>query len=134
MYRSIIPAGYLIAGIMNIGGILLFSQFFTSTALNQADPVVMSNFGLLMIMVWGLAYIAASGFALQMRWLALVFALEKLIYVGVWLRWLNQKSDTLAAIYQEDFLAGVFYSVYGINDFVFMVFFVFVFFRAREFG
>ena len=37
---------------MNIGGAILFSKGFTNKAINQADPVVMSNFGLIMIK-WG---------------------------------------------------------------------------------
>ena len=45
---------------MNIGGVLLISRAFTNTAINTADSVVMSNFGLLMIEVWGLAYLGAA--------------------------------------------------------------------------
>ena len=48
--------GFIAAGLMNIGSVLLFSRGFTNSAINTADPVVMSNFGLLMIVVWGLAY------------------------------------------------------------------------------
>lgn len=40
---------------MNIGGVLLFSQVFTNDAITEANPVVMSDFGPLMIAVWGLA-------------------------------------------------------------------------------
>ena len=45
---------------MNIGGVLLISRAFTNTAINYADPVVMSNLGLLMVAVWGLAYFGAA--------------------------------------------------------------------------
>ena len=69
---------------MNIGGVLLFSRAFTNDAINQADPVVMSNFGLLMIMVWGLAYLGAAFIKGSIRWLAAEFAVEKLMYVVVW--------------------------------------------------
>ncbi len=55
-----IPHGFIAAGMMNIGGVLLFSRAFTNQAINQADPVVMSNFGLLMIIIWGLAYISVA--------------------------------------------------------------------------
>jgi len=38
--------GFIAAALMNIGGVLLFSRAFTNNAINQADPVVMSDFGL----------------------------------------------------------------------------------------
>lgn len=110
---------------MNIGGVLLFSRAFTNTALNNADPVVMSNFGLLMIAVWGLAYMAAATIPSNLKWLAGAFALEKLVYVVVWVMWLSQNS--LAQLYAIDSFAGAFFSIYGLNDFVFMLFFARVF-------
>ena len=67
---------------MNIGGMLLFSRGFTNSALNTADPVVMSNFGLLMIVVWGLAYWGAAVIDTNIKWLAGALALEKLVYRG----------------------------------------------------
>lgn len=55
-----IKLGFIAAAIMNIGGVLIFSRCFTNSVINEMDPVVMSNFGLLMIMVWGLAYLGAA--------------------------------------------------------------------------
>ena len=124
-----IRAGLLAAGAMNIGGVLVFSRFFTNHAINTADPVVMSNFGLLMIAIWGLAYIGAATVASNIRWLVGVFAVEKLVYVIVWLNWIS--ANSLAKLYAEDLFAGVFYSIYGLNDFVFMVFFAWVFFSQQ---
>ena len=60
MNKTLMKKGFIAAGLMNIGGVLLFSRAFTNSAINIADPVVMSNFGLLMIVVWGLAYIGAA--------------------------------------------------------------------------
>ena len=117
--------GFIAAGLMNIGGVLLFSRAFTNTALNSADPVVMSNFGLLMIAVWGLTYMAAATIPSNLKWLAGAFALEKLVYVVVWVMWLSQNS--LAQLYAIDSFAGAFFSIYGLNDFVFMLFFARVF-------
>jgi len=48
------------AALMNIGGVVLFSRAFSNVAINEADPVVMSNFGLMMITVWGFAYLGAA--------------------------------------------------------------------------
>lgn len=110
---------------MNIGGVLIFSRGFTNSAINNADPVVMSNFGLLMIVVWGLAYLGAAATTSNTKWLAGAFALEKLVYVVVWFKWLSENS--LAQLYEKDLFAGAFFSIYGPNDFVFMLFFACVF-------
>lgn len=117
---------------MNIGGVLLFSRAFTNVAINNADPVVMSNFGLLMIVVWGMAYLGAATISSNIKWLVGAFALEKLVYVVVWSMWLSKNS--LAELYSTDVFAGIYYSIYGINDFVFMLFFawVFLFLRLKE--
>ena len=123
MNPKLIKYGFILAAIMNFS-VLIFSRGFTNTAINQADPVVMSNFGLLMIVVWGLAYLAAST-AANIKWIALVFAIEKLIYGAVWINWLT--ANSLEAVYSADLMAGLFYSIYGLNDLAFMLFFAWVF-------
>ncbi len=125
MNKTLIRNGFIAAGLMNIAGVLLFSRAFTNIAINSADPVVMSNFGLLMILVWGLAYLGAAAIAANIKWLAGAFALEKLVYVVVWIRWLSENS--LEELYSKDLFAGVYFSIYGANDFVFMLFFACVF-------
>jgi hypothetical protein len=42
--------------------------------------------------------------------------------IGYWML-----TNNLADVYAQDLMAGVFYSIYGINDWVFFAFFVFVF-------
>lgn len=125
MNRALIRNGLIAAGLMNIGGVLLFSRAFTNHSINNADPVVMSNFGLLMIVVWGLAYLGAAAVTTSIHWLAGAFAVEKLVYGVVWIRWLSE--NNLADLYSKDFFAGAFFSIYGANDLVFMVFFAWVF-------
>ena len=101
----------------------MLSRFFTNGVINQADPVVMSNFGLLMIVVWGLVFLAASYLRGPSAYLLMcAFAVEKLVYVTVWLCWLS--GHHLAVVYSQDFFAGVFYTIYGANDLVFLLFFV----------
>ena len=129
MNHKLIKNGFIAAGVMNIGGVLLFSRAFTNTAINTADPVVMSNFGLVMIAVWGLAYLGAAAINANIKWLAGAFALEKLVYVVVWAMWLSKNS--LPELYAKDVFAGAFFSIYGLNDFVFMVFFAWVFLSQR---
>ena len=131
MNRKLINTGLIAAGLMNVGGVLLFSRAFTNSAINNADPVVMSNFGLLMIVVWGFAYLSSATISSNIRWLAGAFAIEKLVYVVVWIKWLL--ANSLTELYSRDVFAGVFYSIYGANDFVFMIFFACVFlFKSPE--
>ena len=132
MNGNFVKTGLVAAGLMNIGGVLVFSRAFTNPAINNADPVVMSNFGLLMIVVWGLAYLGAATIRSDIKWLMAAFAFEKLVYVVVWAKWLS--GNSLKQLYANDFFAGVFYSIYGLNDFVFMVFFAWVFLLRRPKG
>lgn len=120
-----VKLGFIAAAMMNIGGVLIFSRAFTNSVINEFDPVVMSNFGLLMIVVWGLAYLGAASITSGVKWLAGAFAIEKLVYVVAWLLWFEDHS--LGAVYEQDLFAGIFYSIYGLNDFVFMLFFAWVF-------
>jgi hypothetical protein len=121
--------GLVAAGVSNIAGVLICSRFFTNSAINEADPVVMSDFGLLMIVIWGLAYIAAATIRSNIMWLAAAFAIEKLVYGLAWLNWLSDHD--LAPLYANDFLAGLFFSIYGLNDFAFMLFFLWLFVSER---
>lgn len=133
MSRTLVRNGFITAGVMNIAGVLLFTRLFTNIAINEADPVVMSNFGLVMIAVWGLAYLGIAAIGANVKWLAAAFAFEKLVYVLAWAMWHSKNS--VSALFTTDLFAGVFYSIYGLNDFFFMLFFVWVFYaqsRLRE--
>ncbi|MCP4438874.1 MAG: hypothetical protein GY810_08005 [Aureispira sp.] len=129
MNNGLISKGFLAAGAANILGVLLFSKAFTNEVLNQADPVVMSNFGLVMIIVWGLAYIAVAQSYDKVRWLSAVFALEKLVYVVMWVLWMS--NNDIGALYNQDLFAGIFYTIYGINDITFLLFFVWAFWSSK---
>ena len=125
MNQTKIKSILLAAGAMNIGAVLLFSRFFTNSVINEADPVVMSNFGLVMIVVWGFAYLGAATVNDNIKYLAGAFALEKLVYVVVWVHWIS--TNALAPVYEADLMAGVFFTIYGINDFAFMILFFMIF-------
>lgn len=127
--KKLLQNGLIAAAVMNIGGVLIFSRAFTNVAINNADPVVMSNFGLVMIVVWGLAYLGAAAIDSNIKWLVSAFAIEKLVYVVVWVIWHSENS--LTQLYATDVFAGIFYSIYGINDFLFMLFFARVFLLQR---
>ena len=120
-----ITLGFIAAGLMNIIAILIFSKIFTNDVIPETDPVVMSHFGMLLIMVWGLAYISVSKSYKSVKWLVLVFAIEKLIYGIAWILWLSKNS--ISEVYGQDIFAGVFFSIYGFNDLLFCLFFGYVF-------
>jgi len=124
--NKLIPYGFIIAGLMN-SSVLFSSRFFTNETINEFDPSVMSNFGLLMILIWGIAYVSVAFSYEKVKWLVGVFAIEKLIYGLVWLNWMQ--NNNLADVYAEDTMTGSFYASYGINDWVFFVFFSLVFVR-----
>lgn len=132
MNKNFVKIGLIAAGLMNIGGVLLFSRAFTNVAINAADPIVMSNFGLLMIAVWGLAYLGAAAVGSNIKWLVGAFALEKLVYVVVWVIW--HSANSVGQLFSKDAFAGVFFGIYGINDFVFMLFFAWVFLSRSKVG
>jgi hypothetical protein len=125
--KNTITKGFILAGLMNVTGALLLSRFFTNETIPAFDPVVMSNFGLLMIVIWGLAYIAVAKNYDKVKWLVAVFAVEKLIYGIAWIKWLS--NNNLSEVFEKDTMAGVFYSIYGANDWAFFLFFLLVFIR-----
>ena len=122
-----ITKGFIAAGVFNMS-VLFFSRLFTNSILTAADPGVMSNFGLLMIVLWGLAYVSAAHNHQHLKWLALVFAVEKLIYGLNWTKWMLENS--VSEVYEQDAMAGVFYTIYGVNDWLFCIFFLAVFIRS----
>jgi len=126
---EIIKKGFIIAGIMNITGPLIFSRFLTNETIPKIDDV-MSNFGLIQIVVWGLIYIAMSQNYEQLKWLIGVFVIEKLIYSVNWTSWMMNNS--LTSVYEKDTMAGIFYTIYGINDWFFFLFFSAVFFKLLK--
>ena len=123
---------FLFAGLSNILGVLIFSKFFTNEVMMEAQPMVMGHFGLIAIMLWGLAYIAVGQNYAYVPWLIAVFVIEKLVYVLVWLNWLF--SNSLNSLYDQDIFAGLFFSIYGLNDLLFGLFFGYVFLKVRRSG
>lgn len=111
---------------------LIATLGFTSPVAAQHYPSVFSDFGMVAIMLWGLAYIAVSGSYKAVPWLVAVFAIEKAVYGLTWLVWMNASGGLLGAIYGQSFAAGLFYTVYGANDLAFGVFFAWVFLRVRD--
>lgn len=117
----------MLSGLSNIVAVLILSRFFTNEFIPKYDNVVMSNFGLIMIVIWGFAYLSVAKDYAKVKWLVAVFAVEKLIYSIIWINW-RLKHDVLL-IFDEDIMAGIFYAIYGINDILFFFFFTYVFLK-----
>lgn len=133
MKPSMLSAGFVAGGLANVIGVLTVSRFFTNNTVSEYAPTVMSTFGLICIVLWGLAYIATSRITDNaVQWLAAVFAVEKVLYVVVWLIWMSGNWEALPDIYANDWLTGLFYSVYGLNDLLFAVFFGYAFLCYRK--
>ena len=130
MTEKMIRKGFIIAGLSNILGVMICSKAFTNDVMLATQPDVMGYFGLISIILWGFAYISVCKSYNQARWLVGVFVIEKLAYVIAWLAFIASRS--LSSIYELDVLAGVFYTIYGANDFIFMLFFSFVFLRSGQ--
>ncbi|MCM4161607.1 hypothetical protein FHG64_06175 [Antarcticibacterium flavum] len=130
MKPNIISKLFLFAGLSNILGVLIFSKFFTNSVLLSAQPAVMSYFGLISIILWGLAYISVRNTYAAVPWLLAVFTIEKAVYVLVWLSWLFSNSP--GNLYDQDTFAGLFFSIYGVNDLFFGIFFGYVFLKVRR--
>jgi len=122
--------GFIAAGLTNLFGMLAASEFFTNSMFHELSPEVFSRFGTFMVMVWGLAYIAAARQAHQLPVLCFVFAFEKAIYVYTWVQWMSSKSDMLPMLQDEAPLLALFYSGYGLIDLAFAFFFFFAGVRA----
>ena len=112
------------AGVTNLVGVPLFSQMFSNDMLIALNPGVFSRFGLLLIMFWGLAYLASAGIHRQASGLLAVFALVKLVYVVTWGLWLNDHLLQLPELLRTHPLTGAFYAVYGVIDLLFAVLFL----------
>ena len=128
--KNTLTKGFILSGLSNIVAVLILSRFFTNEFIPKYDNIVMSNFGLLMIVVWGFAYISVAKDYSKVKWLVAVFAVEKLIYAIIWALW-RLKND-VSPIFDEDIMAGIFYSIYGINDIIFFFFFSYVFIKLSK--
>ena len=58
MTDKMIYKGFLIAGLSNILGVIICSKAFTNDVMLATQPDVMGYFGLISIILWGLAYIS----------------------------------------------------------------------------
>ena len=122
---TFIRYGFIAGALANFGGVLVATHGFTSDVVAHHFPAVFSDFGMVAILLWGLAYLAVARSHAAVPWLVAVFALEKLAYVATWLWWIQH--HPLAPVFEQSAAAGLFYTVYGANDLAFGLFFAWVF-------
>lgn len=115
--------GFVLAGAVNVFGMLLISKFFTNPLLNATDPAVFSWFGQVAVVLWGFAYWAVAKSYRHVPYLVAIFFVEKILYAVTWLVWLMQKGHSLTSIASESLMTAIFFGVYGAGDFAFGLFF-----------
>ena len=113
-------------------GLLAFNGCFTNAAaIAEGNPDMFSPFGQLMILVWGLVFLAAGlSEAGSIVWFA--FAAEKLCYAVGWLRWMAANPDAWSHVTAAWSSGGgavnaiphLFHVVYGPGDALFMLAFL----------
>lgn len=122
--------GLIAAGLFNILGAATFTRGFRDFSVGDYFPDLFSMWGMALIVVWGLAFMAVSRGYREVRGLLLVFTLEKVFYFGSWCWWQWHHFLDLPAIWKENPLAGFFYSAYGPLDLAFGFLFLGLFFSA----
>lgn len=127
-----VTLAFQVAGLINVVGVLLFSWGFTNATLTARNPVVFSRFGLVCIILWGLAYLAVARSYHHVPLLIAVFAVEKFVYTGTWLSWMYRFGSELPRLFSDSPLTAVFYVIYGPNDLLFGTFFAAV--AIRQIG
>lgn len=118
------------AGIFNIGAVPIFSMLFTNPYPAKYYPAVFSDFGCIVIILWGLAYLSVSDVYMHNRALMMVFALEKMVYAATWIYFLVNMGNMLPEIFNESLITGIMFSSYGLIDIIFGLFFAWVSIRG----
>jgi len=83
--------GFAICAIYNILGCLCVTKFFTSKTFFTIYPEVFGREGMICIMLWGLAYLSIMFSYVNTPYTTLVFVVEKLLYVIIYIVFLTKK-------------------------------------------
>lgn len=130
--KQYLTFGFVLAGLINIFGVLGFSLGFQNELLNSYYPQVFSNFGLAMIILWGMAYISVSTEHPRTSRLLFVFFIEKMVYVGTAAYfWFVMKPDFML-MWEESMVTALFFVIYGINDLIFGLMFFYAWLQYRK--
>ena len=118
-----ITRGFVLAGAVNVFGMLVVSKLFTNSLLSSTDPAVFSWLGQVAIVLWGLAYWAVAKPFRHVPYLVMVFCIEKMVYTVCWILWLVHNGHLLTTIAAESPMTAMFFGMYGAGDLAFGLFF-----------
>lgn len=124
--------GLVLAGLINIVGVLSLSRGFTYHYAGTLFPELFSAWGLACIILWGLAYLSVSGCYARVPALLAVFAVEKAVYAASWVWWHATHGDMMPQIWATDPTTARFYAFYGPLDFAVGLFFASLWLRNRR--
>ena len=125
--KNITKLIYTLAGLYNFS-ILIFCEFFNKN-LGKVDDLFNTN-GVINIILWGMAYISISQHNEKLFLINFVFFIEKLFYFHHWITWILVNIDNLKLMFENDKMNFLFFSIYGIGDLLFGLFFVFIAYRS----
>ena len=129
-----ITRGFILAGAVNVFGMLTISKLFTNSLLSATDPAVFSWLGQVAIVLWGFAYWAVAKQFRHVPYLVLVFCIEKMVYTVAWLLWVLRNGHSLTSIASESPMTALFFGAYGAGDFAFALFFGWVALKVLKTG
>jgi len=139
----------MLSAFVNVFGMLVATRGYTTAhLLEEQQPSVFSFPSVLLVQLWGLAFLATASRFEHNAIMCATFVAEKVrpqwrlpvlvwfrptclcvlsypqvLYTLCWLSYMSREETDLAALWRRDWLTGLFFTVYGINDFFFAVVF-----------
>ena len=104
----------IVFGLVNLSLLVFFTPLGDGDLVARQDRTFFGPVMLVMIALWGLAYMAAAPLWAGLPWLMLVFALEKMLFGARWLWWIQAEGKAAPLdLWHADPLAGLLFLVYG---------------------
>lgn len=106
----------LVIGFVNLLVLGFLLPFMPGELLAAQDPLFFSGAGVLMIGLWGAAYLATINYWQLLPGLMWVFALEKTVFALRWGWWFTEHHNQIPAIAEQSIIVALFYGGYGLWD------------------
>lgn len=97
-----------ILGLINLLPLIYLTPLKDHEQLHRADALWFGAPGLVLIALWGLAYMAAARHWALLPGMMAVFALEKALYSTHWMLWLSDSGDRMEFLLARDPLTAFF--------------------------
>jgi hypothetical protein len=121
-----------VLGLPNLALLLFLTPVMNGALLAAEDPRLFHQSGVLLIGLWGLAYIFVAPSWRKLWPMMFVFAVEKAVYVWAWIQWMESNQQRVGSLIEQDLFVGLFFAAYGIWDGFCMVMFLIFGFRAMK--